>query len=127
MVVDEEPLSLDSVGVDTRFESREVFVILELFLELGSESSSSLSVVSFLVDVRLLCLLSAGDPVREPFDVTDEGVPALEEVSFGALEATVGLSFMASEGVGSVVTCFSAAGGCLVEVCCILVADCDVG
>ena len=78
-----------------------VFVSLELFRELGSESSSSLS-VSFLVEVRLLCLLSAGDPVREPFDVTEEGVPALE-LSFGPLEVTtVGLLFVASEGGGTV-------------------------
>ena len=61
-----------------------VFVSLELFRELASESSSSLS-VSFLLEVRLLCLLSAGDPVREPLDVTEEGVPALE-LSFGPLE-----------------------------------------
>jgi hypothetical protein len=95
-----------------------VFVRLELFLELGSESSSSSSLSSvasflvevrpsslsgsFLAEVRLLCLLSAGEPVRDPFDVTEEGVPALE-VSFGPLDgATVCLLFVAYEGVGSV-------------------------
>jgi hypothetical protein len=52
---------------------------LVLFLEFDSESSSSLS-VSFLVELRLLCLFRAGDPVLDPLDVTEEGVPALEVV-----------------------------------------------
>ena len=44
-----------------------------------SESSSSLSVTSFFIDVRLLCLFKAGDPVLEPLEVTEDGVPALLE------------------------------------------------
>ena len=102
--MDEEVFEGDVANVDAaEFDAGVVLVLvnLELFRELGSESSSSLS-VSFLVEVRLLCLLSAGDPVREPFDVTEEGVPALE-LSLGPLDGTtVGLLFvMASEGVGA--------------------------
>ena len=41
-----------------------------------SESSSSLSVTSFFIEVRLLCLFKAGDPVLEPLEVTEDGVPA---------------------------------------------------
>ena len=60
----------------------DVVLIRELFLNPDSESSSSESdSPPFFVEVLELCLFNAGDPVREPLDVTDEGVPALDDFS----------------------------------------------
>ena len=103
VVEGDDGVAVVTVGARVTFS----LVILELFRELGSsESSSSLSdsclrslSVSFLLEDRLLCLLSAGDPVREPLEVTDEGVPALELSLMGPLEeVTIGLGVSAEAG-----------------------------